>query len=168
MRRTVRGLLGVATAPAGAAPPRLIRIRTASFFSAAGGRFFLTVTISLWVATASFVVAAAGKAAVALETSARTATAATRTRRNMHQEYGACPLMPAPALWRLGSAKDVCDGIQLSHQQVGEPVERRLGHPVSVLSEASDDLSRRRRSRASRSRFSETGFVRSSSYSRNS
>ena len=68
----MRGLLGVATAPAGAPPFWLIRTKTASFFSAAGARFFLTATISLWVTTALFVLAAAGKTAVALETSART------------------------------------------------------------------------------------------------
>src|SRR4051812_14447433 len=59
----------------------------ASFFSAAGARFFLTATINLWVPTALFVLAAAGKTAVALETTARTTTAAMRTRSNMLPEY---------------------------------------------------------------------------------
>ena len=77
----------MARAPAGAPPFWLIRTKTASFFSAAGARFFLTATISLWVPTALFVLAAAGKTAVALKTSARKTTAAMRTRRNMLQGY---------------------------------------------------------------------------------
>src|SRR5580765_4481549 len=87
--KTVRGLLDVTTSPAGPSPFWLIRTKTASFFCAAGARFFLTATISLWVTTALFVLASAGKTAVALETSARTTTAATRKRRNIHQGYGA-------------------------------------------------------------------------------
>ena len=39
-------------APAGAPLFWLIRTRTASFFSAAGARFFLTATINLWVLAA--------------------------------------------------------------------------------------------------------------------
>jgi hypothetical protein len=88
-RRTVRGLLGVATAPAGAPPFWLIRTKIASFFSAAGAMFVLTATISLWVRTALFVSTNAGSA-VALETSTRTTTAATRKRRNIRQGYAAC------------------------------------------------------------------------------
>lgn len=79
-----KGLLGLAKAPAGTPLFWLIRTKTASFFSATGARFFLTTTMSLWVTTALFVLADAGKTAAALETSARTTTAATRKRRNMH------------------------------------------------------------------------------------
>ena len=57
---------------------------TASFFSAARAKVFLTATISLWVTTALFGLAVADKTAAAVETSARTTTAATRKRRNMH------------------------------------------------------------------------------------
>src|SRR4029078_1163198 len=90
------GLLGLARAPAGAPPVWLISTKTASFFSAAGARFFLTVTISLWVTTTLLVLAAAGKT-VAFEASARTTTVATR-KRNMHQGYGACLVAPSTSL----------------------------------------------------------------------
>jgi hypothetical protein len=72
----VAGLAGVATVPAGAPPFWLMSTRTASFFSAVGGRFFLTVTISLCARVAWSVRAGAGTAAAQKTNPRATAAAA--------------------------------------------------------------------------------------------
>src|SRR3954453_1602397 len=95
----VRGLLGVATAPAGATPVWVIRTNTESFFSAAGARFFSTATISLWLTTAVWVLAVPDEPAAALETSANRTLVATRKRRNMREGYDGCPGVCVARLW---------------------------------------------------------------------
>ena len=85
----------------------LIRTKTASFLGRRG-QVLLDCHDQLVVTTALFVLAAAGRTAVVLETSARTTTAATRKRRNLHQGYALIQWLGNGVIWSPPPASERC------------------------------------------------------------